>query len=420
MLDKVLRTVEKLIPKNIYKFFQPLYHMILGIMGTFIYRFPSRHIHVIAVTGTKGKSSTLELMNAILEEAGYKTSILSTIRFKIGEENKKNLFKMTMPGRFFVQKFLRESVDAKCDYALIEMTSEGAKFWRHIGVEMDSLIFTNLTPEHIESHGGFENYKKCKLRLAHALSRSSKKVKTIVANLSDDHGKDFLNFNVDKKLSYTKDDIDEIELSVDGDFNKLNALACKTLALSFGIKEEIINSGLLKLKEIPGRVQHVSLDQNITTKHKQNFEIIIDYAHTEDSLRKLYETYRDLNIIAVLGSTGGGRDKWKRPLLGKVADEYSRALIITDEDPYDDDPMSIMTDVQSGVSRKILDRDLFVEIDRRKAISHAISIANITPNSIVLVTGKGTDPYIMRKNGEKEKWSDYEVAKEELIKILNK
>jgi UDP-N-acetylmuramoyl-L-alanyl-D-glutamate--2,6-diaminopimelate ligase len=408
-MDKYLRVVEKLIPKQIYRKAQPIYHFGLAFVGKFIYGFPSSHIKIIAVTGTKGKSSTCEFMNAILEEAGYKTALLSTIRFKIGNETRANMFKMTMPGRFFVQKFLRDAVDANCDFAIVEMTSEGAKFYRHHGVRIDTLLFTNLTPEHIESHGTFENYKKAKLSLAKAVEKSNKPVRTIVSNLSDLYGNEFLDFKIENKLAYTEPDSRNIKLSVDGEFNKLNALACKTYALSLGISEEIIDRALLNLKEIPGRVQHIHAGQK--------FQVIVDYAHTVESLEKLYQTYQDKFIISVLGSCGGGRDRKKRPLLGQVADKYSKAVIVTDEDPYDDDPMEIISEVASGVTSNVPQ----IYLDRREAIAHALDLANKFQNTqdvTVLITGKGTDPYIMRANGKKEPWSDAKVAREEIEKIL--
>ncbi len=433
MTEQILRKIQKIIPKSIYKNLQPIYHAGLSIVGTIINRNPSRKIHVIAITGTKGKSSTSEFMNAILEKSGHKTALLSTIRFKIGENNRPNMYKMTMPGRFFVQNFLRQAVDAKCDYAIIEMTSEGARFYRHIGVSIDTLLFTNLSPEHIDSHGSFEKYKACKLRLAKAVQNSCKPITTIVVNSDSTHAPDFLDFKVDRKLKYNKIDADKIKLSVDGDFNKLNAAACKTFALSIGIDEKIIDSALFDLKEISGRVQHIDAGQD--------FDIIVDYAHTVDSLTKLYQTYTDRYIIAVLGSCGGGRDMGKRAELGKVAEDFADRIIITDEDPYDDNPREIMDHVASGIKNKTFE---IIE-ERREAINHAIQLAqkytdqkleyknissteniNTKENNtksktpIVIISGKGTDPYIMRANGAKEKWSDADVVREEVRKVLGR
>ncbi len=405
-LDKILRKIEKIIPKKLYKFAQPYWHASLSIVGAIKYLFPSKAIHIIAITGTKGKSSTTEFVNVILERAGYKTAILSTIRFKIGDESKANLFKMTMPGRFFAQKFLRDAVDARCDYAIIEMTSEAAKLYRHLFIEIDTLIFTNLTPEHIESHGGFENYMSCKLRLAKAVKNSGKKVRSIIANISNKYGANFLVYDIENNLTYSESESHDIRLSVDGEFNKMNALAAKTFAKSIGVSDEIIDEALFSLKEIPGRVQHINVGQD--------FDVVIDYAHTVDSLEKLYQTYANRHIIAVLGACGGGRDKAKQPLLGAVADKYCDDIIVTDEDPYDDDVNGIIENVASGVT---IHTALKIS-DRRLAIAKAISLAK--SNSIVIISGKGTDPYIMRANGQREKWSDKDVAKEEIEKILIK
>jgi len=405
-LEKILRTTEKFIPKKIYKLGQPYWHGMLSVVGAIKYQFPSRKIHVIAITGTKGKSSTTEFVNAILEKAGFKTAILSTIRFKVGDETRPNLYKMTMPGRFFTQKFLREAVDSNCDFAIIEMTSEGAKLYRHLLVDIDTLIFTNLSPEHIESHGGFDKYMACKLRLAKAVKNSNKKVRTVVANLSDKYGANFLVYDIENNIAYKESESKNIKLSVDGEFNKMNALAAKTFAKSIGISDDIIDEALFSVKEIPGRVQYV--------RAGQTFDVIVDYAHTADSLEKLYKTYSGRHIIAVLGSTGGGRDKAKRPILGAVADKYCNEIIVTDEDPYDDNIQEIIDNVASGVT---IHKPTKI-IDRREAISYALSIAK--SNSIVIISGKGTDPYIMRENGKREKWSDKEVATEELEKLIIK
>lgn len=418
-MEKILRKIEKLTPKKIYKFFQPAYHLALAITGTAIYRKPSRHIYVIGVTGTKGKSSTTEFVNAVLEGAGKKTAILSTIRFKIGNVSEANKYKMTMPGRFFTQQFLRKAVDHGCEYAIIEMTSEGARFFRHTGIEMDALIFTNLSPEHIESHGSFEKYKKAKLRLVNQLAKSNKPLRLSIANIDNEHAPSFLISPVEKNIGYSiKKDLkiisenslsseieylgEKITIPLPGRFNISNALAALTLAHELGIKTEDAKKGIESLSVIRGRVERVEVGQD--------FSVIVDYAHTDDSLRKLYETFIGYHKIAVLGSTGGGRDSWKRPVLGKIADEYCDEIIVTNEDPYDEDPMKIIKDVASGIkihTPKII-------IDRREAIAYAISIAK--KDDVILITGKGTDPYIMGPNGTKEKWDDAEVVRQELQK----
>jgi UDP-N-acetylmuramoyl-L-alanyl-D-glutamate--2,6-diaminopimelate ligase len=418
-MEKILRTIEKFIPKKVYAFFQPLYHILLAVTGIILYRHPSRHIYVIAVTGTKGKSSTVEFINAALVGAGKKTALLSTIRFKLGDDSRPNKFKMTMPGRFFTQKFLRDAVDAGCEYAIIEMTSEGARFYRHLGVELDALIFTNLSPEHIESHGSFAKYKQAKLRLAQRLAKSNKPVRLSIANVDNEHASSFLIFPVEKNIGYSLHDaqvLDETEtgstirwhgvdihLPLPGKFNISNALAALTLVRELDLSIAEAKRGIENLSLIRGRVERVEAGQDFT--------VIVDYAHTDDSLRKLYETFPTSRKIAVLGSTGGGRDSWKRPVLGKIADEHCDEIIITNEDPYDEDPVKIINEVAGGMEK----HTPTIILDRREAIAKAFSLANT--GDTVLISGKGTDPYIMGPNGTKIPWDDATVAREELEKL---
>ena len=420
-METILRRIEKIIPRKVYTFFQPAYHLLLAIISTIIYRKPSRHLYVIGITGTKGKSSTTEFVNAVLEASGKKTAILSTIRFKIGESTRANKYKMTMPGRFFTQKFLRDAVTAGCDYAIIEMTSEGARFFRHVGIELDALIFTNLSPEHIESHGSFEKYKNAKLRLVKRLAKSKKPARISIANIDNKHGFSFLISMVEKNKGYSLNDVEiisetetsstiiykdeTITIPLPGKFNISNALAALTLAEELSLPLTEAKHGIESLTQIRGRVERVDVGQNFT--------VIVDYAHTDDSLKKLYTAFQGSHKIAVLGSTGGGRDSWKRPILGAIADELCDEVIITNEDPYDEDPMKIIEDVASGVTR----HTPTIILNRREAIAHALSLAR--EHSVVLITGKGTDPYIMGAHGAKETWDDTTVAREELEKMMS-
>lgn len=419
-MEKILRTIQKIVPKRIYKSLQPGYHFLLAIAGVAIYRKPSRKIHVIGVTGTKGKSSTVEFVNAVLEATDKKTAILSTIRVKIGSESKPNLYKMTTPGRFVIQKFLHDAVMAECEYAILEMSSEGAQQFRHLGIELDALIFTNLSPEHIESHGSFEKYKAAKLRLIKSLAKSNKPHRVSIANVDGKHGYSFLIHTVDKNVSYSLKDVEiisetntsttisfkdtRISIPLPGKFNVANALAAIKLGEELTIPIEIIKQGIESLARIRGRVERVDCGQDFT--------VVVDYAHTDDSLRKLYEAFTSTRKIAVLGACGGGRDVWKRPVLGKIADELCDEIIITNEDPYDEDPQKIIDDVASGVTThapKII-------MNRREAIAHALSLAHA--GDTVFISGKGTDPYIMGPNTTKEPWDDARVAREELKQLI--
>jgi UDP-N-acetylmuramoyl-L-alanyl-D-glutamate--2,6-diaminopimelate ligase len=426
MLNKILRTVEKFIPRKLFTMAQPAYHYTLAFTGALIYRFPSKSIKVVAVTGTKGKTSTVELVNTILEEAGYKTALAGTLRFKIGHESKANLYKMTMPGRFFIQKFLRDAVNAGCEYVVLEISSEAAKQHRNKFIDLDALLFTNLAPEHIESHGSYEKYVDAKLSIARALVNSPKENKVLIVNSDDKEGEKFLGMGVENKISYSMKDAESVALSNDlttftykgikiesellGKFNIYNMLAAIKYAESQDIDLKTIAAGILKLKNIKGRAEKIDL--NCDYPDTQDFKVIVDYAHTPESLIAIYETFPESKKIGVLGSCGGGRDKWKRKVMAEIADKYCAEVILTDEDPYNDDPREIVDDMAQYFKNKKPQ----IVMDRRVAIHTALKDAKA--GDVVIITGKGTDPYIMRKNGVKEKWSDAEVVREELRKIL--
>ncbi len=423
MLDNILRIIKKLIPKKLFNALAPIYHYKLALLGALIYRFPSRHIRVIAVTGTKGKSSTTEMLNVIFEAAGQKTAVLNTIRFKVGDKSEPNLRKMTVPGRFFVQHFIRRAVDAHCDVVILELSSEAAKQFRHKFIDLDALIFTNLSPEHIESHGSFEKYRSAKISIARSLSKSHKERTVLVVNADDKSHEYFLRCGADENYTFSLRDVGEYTANEDsisfifknikitspllGLFNLYNLLGAATCASAFGIPPEKIREGLEKLETIKGRVEFIK-----TNNPKQNFDVVVDYAHTSGSLEALYKTFEGRRKICVFGNTGGGRDKWKRPEMAAVADMYCDDVILTNEDPYDEDPKKIIDDMLPGFKN----RKVTMIMDRRNAINEAIKRAK--EGNVVLITGKGTDPFIMGADGEKIPWSDERVAKEELEKIL--
>ncbi len=421
-MEQILTFAKRIIPKKLIEKGRPIYHYLLAFVGAVYYGFPSKKIKVVAITGTKGKTTTAELVNAILEEAGFKTALASTLRFKIDDKSEDNKFKMTMPGRFFMQNFLKRAVEANCDWAVVEMSSEGAKQFRHKFIDLDALIFTNIAPEHIESHGSFEKYLEAKLSIARALENSSKSNKVIVANIDDEHGEKFLNANILNKFPYSIKNAEPFSLQKEGlvlifdnekivsrltgKFNIYNMLAAGTFAEAEEIDAQTIKKALEKVSVIRGRVERI--------KEGQSFDVVVDYAHTPDSLRELYEAFLNQPKVCVLGNCGGGRDKWKRKEMALIAEKYCDKIILTDEDPYDDEPREIVEDM----AKEMLKTKPEIIMDRRKAIKKAIEIAD--KNGAVLITGKGTDPYIMRKDGVKEDWSDSAVAREELKKFLSK
>jgi len=390
--------IRKLIPGFLLNF----YHFCWALLGAVVFGFPgkSKSFKIIGITGTSGKSTTSDLVTRILEEAGNKVASISTIRFKIGEKEWENNYKMTMPGRFVIQRFLKRAKDAGCNFVVLEVTSQGIEQFRHKFINFDTAVFTNLSPEHIESHGGFENYRNEKLKLF----KATKNVH--VVNIDDENAKYFLNIPANKKITYgqARGDFNlqntKFNLLLAGDFNKYNALAAICVARNYGVSLGVCRKALEKAKGIAGRMEIIS----------KNPTVIVDYAHTPVQLEGVY---KDLDsrfrgndsggLICVLGSCGGGRDKWKRPVLGEIAQKYCREIIITNEDPYEEDAMEIINQVaeKAGPNAKKI-------LDRKEAIKTAIKSAK--SDDVVIITGKGSEPWMCVANGKKIPWSDRQIA----------
>ena len=408
--EKIRLFIKRLIPARTLSLLLPAYHYGLSALGAVLYGFPARRVAVIAVTGTKGKSTTVELVNAILEKAGYKTALSGTVRFKIGGASERNTHKMTMPGRFFLQRFLARAVQAGCDYAIVEMTSEGAAQYRHKFIRPRVFIFTNITPEHIESHGSFEKYLAAKLSIARQAKGG-----IIVANTDDPHGEKFLAAAGAgaKKHPYSLASVSPydtgekgarmtfrgmpIRIAVPGIFNILNAAAAATAAHALGVGTETIKEALEAFRGVPGRMEFV--------REGNDFDVVVDYAHTPESLESVYRVFAHKRKICVLGSAGGGRDTWKRPKMGAIAENHCDEIILTDEDPYDEDPKKIIADIARGMRKK----KPLVILDRKKAIEKGVSLAK--KGDVVIITGKGTDPFLMKESGRKIPWSDMDIAR---------
>jgi len=439
-MGKIKQIIRKLVPRSIFFW----YYFAWAALGVVLYRFPSNKLVVIGVTGTNGKTTTVNAVHWLLQNNGIRSGLVSTANFKIGNKEWVNKTKNTMLGRFTLQKTLRRMVKNKCRVAVVEVSSEGIIAHRALGINFDILIFTNLTPEHIEAHGGFEKYKKAKQKIFVNLHRSKKKElgfapailrKSIIANIDDEHAEDFLKFRADQKIGFginkkdslfaTKviksfdveqskkgitfflDIFDEnikIESSLLSSINVYNLLAAASVGWIFGMSSEEIKKGLESFCGVAGRMEKIS--------SRKGFDVIIDYALTPDSLQDLYKNIRSLykgKIIAVLGSCGGGRDKKKRPIIGQIVSGYADYSIITNEDPYFEDPYQIASQIVDGYKKngKEEDNDYEIIINRDQAIEKALLMAE--GGGVVVITGKGSEVG-MNVNGKILPFSDKETV----------
>lgn len=417
------------------------YHFAMAHFAARWYGFPSEQLIVIGVTGTNGKSTTCQFIGRILETAGCRVGWTTTAGFKVAEREWTNAKKMTMLGRFQTQKLLREMVKAGCGYAIVETSSQGIDQSRHVGINYDVAVFTNLTPEHIEAHGGFENYKRAKGKLFAHLARSRRKPlpdgareKTSVINVDDAEAGFFLAFQADRKYGYgiggTAKEIatpqhqtfvpviaEHLKLSAEGSkfsverfpfhlkpiglFNAYNALAAVATMRALGLPFETIMEGVAALEAVPGRLE--SVDEG------QKFTVIVDYAYEPAALEAAYAAVRLLprkRLIHVLGSAGGGRDTARRPVLGAMAAREADVVIVTNEDPYDDDPKMIVDQVADGALRagKEEGKTLHRVLDRQQAIDLAVELAK--PGDLVFITGKGSEPVMAVAGGRSIPWDD--------------
>ena len=435
--------IKSIIKKFIPEQFISLYHLIFAALAAFYYGWPSKKMIVIGITGTKGKTSAANFIWSVLTAGGHKTGLIGTANIKISEIEMLNKYHMTMPGRFILQKLLRQIADAGCEFVIVETTSEGIKQWRHFGIFYDVAIFTNLTPEHLEAHGNsFEKYKEAKGKMFKIIKNGKRKIingkeikKIIIVNYDDPHKEYFLNFPADKKINFgTKEGADfqsdkirntgegleflvgstPYQINISGKFNVYNALPAVAIGSVFGVSSEQIREGLKNLKNIPGRMEKIDEDQDFT--------VFVDYAHEKEGMSAVLETASEMamqsigKVIVLLGAEGGGRDKAKRPILGEIAAKNADFIVVSNVDPYEDDPKEICEDIAVATEKfgKTRGKNLFIIEDRREGIKKAISLAN--KNDVVLITGKGSEQSIVI-GGRRFPWDDRTVVREELNKL---
>jgi UDP-N-acetylmuramoyl-L-alanyl-D-glutamate--2,6-diaminopimelate ligase len=415
------------------------YHFLWAWAGAAVHRYPSKKIFVIGITGTKGKTTTVELLNAILEAAGKRTALLSSLREKIGDESKKNGAGNSMPGHGYIQKFLQRAIKAKCGYALIEVTSQGVVAHRHRFIGWNIGAITNLAPEHIEAHGSFENYRKAKLDfLKYVLKKGGK----VFLNRDDTHFPFFNDMlqgaktaDYSRNDSWLRDylpkltpvraavDVSQKHFLIQG-FNEENIAVAVAIARELGISDHVIEQGILGFDGVPGRMEFIK---------EGGYTAVVDYAHTPDSLEAAYKATRmqmtadvqhplrtdEPKLICILGGAGGGRDKWKRPEMGKIAAHYCDEVILNNEDPYDEDPEEILREIEAGIVQVPYPRANVLKIlDRREAIKKAVEMAK--EGDVVIGTGKGSEDWIHLAKGKKMPWNEKEEFEQALRAKKNK
>jgi len=439
-VEKILSIGRKLIPKKIFKTGQPIYHFLLAFSGNIFYRFPGRLIICIGVTGTNGKSTTVELINSVLKSAGYKTGMISTVAFEIDGQREENITSRTTLGRWQTPKMLRRMVGAGCQYAVIEVASEGIVQFRTWGIPFDVAVFTNLSPEHLDTHGTMRNYRNAKGRLFENMATSNHKknlsltggfkkkerLKSVsVASADDREAKYFASFPADLHYSFglkkgnlrASKVIQKDKLSFDiefdgkgyyiqsdlaGEFNVLNILAAWAVGHSQGIDPVKIKRGIETLRQVKGRMEKVA--------EKKGVKYYIDYAMTPDSYEMLFDEMRKIasgRVIIVFGAAGD-RDKSKRPIIGEIAAEKADFSILTNDEPYSEDPKKIIEEIEVGFKR--LKKDNYKIIpDRKKAFKEAVDLAK--PGDVVVVPGIGHQAYRNIGGDKKIAWNEAEIIR---------
>lgn len=410
-MEQLLNFGRRIIPKSVFDVLAPIYHFILAWMAAWWFGIPSRHLKVIGITGTKGKSTVVYLISKLFEAAGEPVASVGSLGYKIKDREWPNISGNTMPGRFQIQKFLYDAKRAGVRYVVLEVTSEGIEQFRHIGINFDCAVFTNLEPEHIERHGGFENYYRAKQKLF----KSTKHIH--ILNKESQYLNLFDKFKADIKLYYSGEVAHTMRHQFLGEFNLQNIAAAVEVLSVYGVPENKIREALLRIPPPPGRLQEI--------KSKWNFKIYVDYAHTPRSLEEVYKTLKSeliandagsaKKLICVLSATGGSRDKWKRPEFGKIAAKYCGEIILTNEDPYDENPEKIIEDIASGF---IQNQNYEKIIDRGDAIKKALELAK--KDDIVIITGKGSEKLMHIAGGKTIPWSDAEAVKDALASMQNK
>jgi len=370
-----------------------IFHLFEALTATIIYRFPSKKITVVGVTGTDGKTTTTTLIHHILTSAGIKAAILSTL----------SSAHTTTPGRFAVQRFLRRSLDNGCNHAVLEVTSIAVDQNRVWGTKFAIGVLTNTADnEHLDYHGTFKQYREAKIKFLLSCP-------IIIAN-EDDDSFNYLKSRIttQKLIPYRLPDwqTHRYKTKLIGDFNRYNILAAANAARTLGIDEKTIKNAIATFDSPPGRLEVVV---------NKPFTVIVDFAHTPQAFEAVLPLVRDLRksrgskLIHVFGATGN-RDRSKRPIMAKIAAVCDDFIFLTHEDTYSENPKQIISDLEAGLKETNY-INYEIVYDRKEAIKKALIMAR--PGDVVILTGVGHQK-TMNIAGQEIPWSEQKVVKETL------
>lgn len=422
--QKLVKIARNVLPTKAIRLLEEGYRSGRGKLTATRYGNPARDLKILAVTGTNGKTTTANYLNAILKTAGYKTAMFTTALIEVGGKSRVNDLNATIPTTAQLQEFFKSAKAAGADYVILEATSHALVQHKLDGLKIELAMMTNLTQDHLDYHGTMENYAAAKGKLFERLPRY------IVLNRDDkwydffcqfQAGEHTLTYGVDKesdaqikavRLTSGGSDVKilvdhqttlDLHTDLPGKYNVYNLACAAGGAYALGVDLGHIQQGIASLHNVPGRFERVPSDKP--------FDTIVDYAHTPDALEQLLETTRHITknrVILVFGATGD-RDKGKRPIMGEIAAKYADRIYVTDEESYNEDPAAIRKAVMEGIHSGHGESKTTEIADRKEAIAKAISIAKT--GDTILITGMGHEKFRII-NGEKLPWNDTEVAHE--------
>lgn len=384
-----------------------LYHLMVAIIANIWFGFPSRKLTVIGVTGTDGKTTTTTLIYEILKKSGIKASKITSVHASIAGKEYDTGFHVTTPNAWWVQKYLREAVDHGDSHMVLEVTSHALSQYRVFGVQFDVGVITNVTHEHLDWHGTFEQYLQTKLRLLRqarvaVVNRDEADVyMAIVPHVSGK--KRYITYGI-RRDSMVNPKTFPFKTVLPGEFNRYNILAALAASWALGIDKKPAADAVARFTGIPGRMEVI---------RETPFRVIVDFAHTPNALSKALETVRHMTkrgrVIHVFGSAGL-RDKTKRPLMGKASAEFSDVIVLTEEDYRTEDVNAIIAQIQKGIPKG---KNVHIYPKRLDALAFALGEAK--RGDTVIVTGKGHEKSLCRGHTEYP-WSD----QEEIRKLFRK